>query len=395
MFLGLAALFVAVLLIQLKPSFGLTIIGVALPIAAAWFFPRRPAVPTWRARVGLGGAILSAAALTLTLFVLPEKALSRGDRWSTLFLPETLLTIHADLMRDQIAADLRTGHAAPYDPDWLAANCADLDRELQLASAPERTPFRTLGFNPDYLLYSNGSFCHRLNAELAPAEAAAFAFHFYARAWESRPFAMSRKIARQLRLFYGWHCPAYWPLPTLEMAYFYRKTVNSYAYPQYAPRIAAVPSARAYLVAAHPLADSPTILRVSPLMIAANVAASVTYAPTLLLFIAGLAWAAVYRRAWLPAAVPVLLCYGFNAGCCLTIAIVHSLYGDRYSYNQLIFTALAQASALTWLAALLFSKSPPANASRPPGCAVAPLPRPGLPPAGPTIHDRSGETPPR
>ena len=392
--LALAALFTGALLYQLKPSFGLTLGCVALPLAAAWFFPRRPAPPAWRARAGLGLAVATAAALTLGLFLRPEKALARGDRWSTLFLPETLLTIHADLLRDQMAADLRAG-PVPYDRDWLAANCSDLDRELRIASTPERLPFRSLGFNPDYLLYSNASFCHRLNAQLAPAQAAAFAFHFYARAWESRPFAMSRKVGRQLRLFYNLHCPAYWPLGSLPMSYYYQKTANSYLYPEYQRRMARYPPAQAYLDAARALAPSPAVLRVSPVMVAANVAASVTYTATLCLFMLGLGWAAVRRRAFLPAAVPVLLAYGFNAGNCLTIAIVHSLYGDRYSYNQLIFTALAQTSALVWLAALAVSRFPPANASRPPDCGGSPLPPRALPPAGPTPPGRSGETLPR
>ena len=392
--LALAALFTGALLYQLKPSFGLTLGCVALPLAAAWFFPRWPAPPTWRARAGLGLAAATAAALAVGLFLLPERALSRGDEWSTLFLPETLLTIHADLLRDQMAADLHDGRA-PYDPGWLAANCSDLDRELRIASEPARLPFRSLGFNPDYLLYSNSSFCHRLNAQLAPAQAAAFAFHFYVRAWEGRPFAMSRKVGRQLRLFYNLHCPAYWPLGSLPMTYYYQKTVFSYRFPEYQRRMALYAPAQAYLDAARALAPSPAVLRVSPVMVAANVAASVTYTVTLGLFILGLAWAAVRRHAWLPAAVPVLLAYGFNAGNCLTIAIVHSLYGDRYSYNQLIFTALAQVSALVWLVALVLSKSPPASASRPPDCGEWPLPRRALPPAGPTPPGRSGETPPR
>ena len=392
--LALMALLTGALLYQLKPSFGLTLGCIALPLAAAWQFPRRPAPPAWRARAGLGLAVATAAALTVVLFLRPEKAFSRGDRWSTLFLPETLLTIHADLLRDQMAADLRAGHV-PYDRDWLAANCSDLDRELRIASTPERLPFRSLGFNPDYLLYSNVSFCHRLNAQLAPAQAAAFAFHFYARAWESRPFAMSRKVGRQLRLFYNLHCPAYWPLGSLPMRYYYQKTANSYLYPEYQRRVARYPPAQAYLDAARALAPSPAVLRVSRVMVAANVTASVTYTATLGLFVLGLGWAAVRRRAFLPAAVPVLLAYGFNAGNCLTIAIVHSLYGDRYSYNQLIFTALAQASALVWLAALAVSKFPPANVSRPPDCGAPPLPRRALPPAGPTPPGPPGGTLPR
>ncbi len=354
--LALAALGTGALLYQLKPSFGLTFGFVGLPLAAAWFFPRHPAPPSWRARGGLLLAAATAALLAMLAFVLPEKTLSHGDKWSTLFLPETLLTIHADLLRDQIAADVRGGRAAPYDPAWLAGQGDDLDRELRLASRPERLPFRSLGFNPDYLLYSNDSFCHRLNAQLAPAQAAAFAFHFYARAWESQPLAMTRKVGRQMRLFYNLHCPAYWPLASLEMTYYYRKTRGSYLYPEYRSRLARYAPARAYLDAVGRLADSPLVLRVSPVMVAANVAASVTYTITLGLFMAGLGWAALCHRELLPAAAPVLLAYGFNAGNCLTIAIVHSLYGDRYSYNQLIFTALAHASALVWLAASVLSR---------------------------------------
>ncbi len=110
------ALFVAVGLDQLKPSFGLALGAAAAPVLAAALSPwRQPPRP----RCLLAGAAGVAALAAGILFLWPEHRLSRGDPMSTLFLPETLLTIHADIIDAQIVEDARHPAATPYTSRWL------------------------------------------------------------------------------------------------------------------------------------------------------------------------------------------------------------------------------------------------------------------------------------
>ena len=107
---GIAAVFSSILLASAKPSFWLASIVVLLPVAM--FFVQRGLI--WQ-KIALGGG----AALSAALLLLPEHFLSRNDEASQTFLPTTLFVIHANLIRDQMADDLRRDANVRYPREWL------------------------------------------------------------------------------------------------------------------------------------------------------------------------------------------------------------------------------------------------------------------------------------
>lgn len=355
---GLAggAWFVALLLYQLKPSFGLALGAAAAPVLVAALVPwRQPGRP----RSLLAGAALAATLAGAGLFAWPEHRLAQGDPMSTLFLPETLLTIHADLIADQMAEDLRDHAPTAYDPAWLAQAHALLRTELHRASNLPSHSYPSLGFNPDYLMYRQ-SFCAWLMGRMTPPQIAAFAMDYYRRVWAHHPGRMLGKIAGQLRVFYSVHCTTFWPGRAIRVDKQYRKSTDAFNYPGYQRELGLYPPARAYLVEARRLGASGIVFPQWPLMVWANVAASVAAWPLLLVFAAEMAFAGLARAGRLraPPAVASLLrpgwvllvFYGFVFGNTLTIAIIHSLDVDRYCLNLLVFYAPALVGTLAWLA---------------------------------------------
>jgi hypothetical protein len=100
---GIATVFSAILLASAKPSFWLASIVVLLPVAM--FFFQRGLI--WQKIALGGGAAVSAASL-----LLPEYFLGRNDEGSQTLLPSNLFGIHANLIRDQMADDLKYGEGS-------------------------------------------------------------------------------------------------------------------------------------------------------------------------------------------------------------------------------------------------------------------------------------------
>ena len=360
---GGASVFLAVALYQLKPSFGLAAGLAALPILWAFLRPwTRDPLPRRRLAVGVGVG----GALAAVLFVLPERRLARTDEFSGLFLPETLLTVHAGLVRDQLVQDARDRAQTPFDPALLQEAAPLLDQETRRASQPEAKPYPSLGYNPDYLMYRQDSFCHWLLDHGGPRFTATFCYYYYQKTALRHPLRMAGKVGRQLGVFYRLHCPAFWPARRFAVAKLYGDTGKALAYPNYQEQLRANGPGRAYLDAAARLQDSPELYRAAPSIVGANVAASVCYLPILGLFLAGMGWvsrwpgerrAGLWAAGWLIAVV-----HGLCFGNCLTISIVHSLDVDRYGYNLVVYAAWCELAALLWVgevaAAWFWSRRP-------------------------------------
>ena len=359
------ALFVAVLLDELKPSFGFALGAAIAPVlAAAWLPWGQGRRSRWRLTGAVGAAVVAAG----VLFWWPEHRLSRADPMSTLFLPETLLTVHADIIADQMAADARDDAPTPYAARWLADAHAVLTPGLRHAAEPGCNPYPTLGFNPDILMFPRGSFCEWLDAQLDPAQLRSFGFYYYRRAWERQPARMLAKVGRQLGVFYSFHCPAFFPAEAFEVPNFYSDSLAALRHPNYLPDLARWPPLRGYLDATRQLVDSRTYFPQPALMIDANLAAAVAALPLLGLLLAGLAWAGFVKSPALtgllaPGAL-LLLFYAFVFGNCLTIAFVHSMDVPRYSRNLLVFCAPAMVGTVAWLAEFLLACLVPPNAKR-------------------------------
>src|SRR5437763_15827059 len=95
---GSATVLTSLLLASTRPSFWFAAIVVMVPVAV--FFLRQ----NWcRQKIALG----LATALTASLVLWPERILSRKHGESQFFLLTMLFVIHADLIRHQMAADLK------------------------------------------------------------------------------------------------------------------------------------------------------------------------------------------------------------------------------------------------------------------------------------------------
>ncbi len=345
-----ASLFAAALAYQIKPSYGLAVGVAALPVAWAVAFP-------WRGnrqpRRRLLGAAVVAGLAALVLFVLPERAFNKADPNTRLFLPETLLTVHATVIRDQLLADVRDHAETPFDADWLAHVADRLDHEVRVAAEPAQKPYPTLGINPDHLLYSGDSFCRWLFDNNLRRQIVAFSFYYYQRAWTHHPGAMLANVGRQLRVFYAAPCPAFWLARKLKVERYYNKTGDAFSYPDYHRQMLAYAPAAAYLDAANRLSASDVVFRLSSSMIRLNNAAAWGFLPLLGLFLAGMLAAgflppARRRLLWTPGA-GLLLIGAVLFGNTLTVAVVHSFDLERYSFNLLLYTVLCEAAAAAWL----------------------------------------------
>jgi hypothetical protein len=287
----------------------------------------------------LAAAILPAA----LLLYLPEQILKRTDIWGPLFLPETLFSVHASLILDQMSHDLGTNAQTPYPRDILQSAHEMLQTDLQMAATVTTAKeFPSLGYNPDYLMYD--TFCVDF-AKLTNWDNAAlikFYHYYYCRAACHQPGAMLHKIAGQMRLFYCWKVPAYRLGQTLDLTEDYarapdlitRKIPAATRYAPLAPYFqecaslagagASVDQVKRFtewtrLLSAHYL-DLLLVAIISPLILICR----------------------PFRHHLLWAVVALWLVYSYNFGNCLTIAIVHSLEVVRYVRIQLIYTVFAQ-----------------------------------------------------
>ncbi len=133
-------------------------------------------------------AIAAGALASVLLLWLPEHFLSRDDQISQTFLPTTLFVIHANLIRDQMADDLERNATLPYSQERLRRIHTALGTELSKSGKR----YKTLGFDPDYLMYNGASLATQLRKEFGDDVSAVNRFYrfFYLRIWRRRPGAV-------------------------------------------------------------------------------------------------------------------------------------------------------------------------------------------------------------
>ena len=342
LWLGGLNVFVSFLIYMAKPSFALAAVFCTLPVWISLVLPGSSV----REKGGLAaGAILPA----LLLLFLPEHILKGRDPWGPLFLPETLLSVYAPLVEQQMTEDLAGNAPLPFPRNVVEAARDLLGPELEKASHVT-TPktYNSLGFNPDYLMYGD-SFCVRFQEEMHfDAQAIAdFCMTYSRRALWHHPAAVLEKTKRQLALFYTFKNPVYWLGKSMDLSGLQYSRVARLItltsrldpgnpavdrYIETCNRLAgeaiAIPQARRFvewliLFSAHYL-DLLGVALLSPLLL--------FFRPLRAHFL------------WLVAAL--WLTYSYNFGNCLTIAIVHSLEVTRYVRIQLIFTVFAQCLSL-------------------------------------------------
>jgi len=342
---GVGVAFTTVLLGSAKPSFAL--MGVVALIPVGVFFFRQGLL---RQKIALaGGGFLSAAFL-----LVPEHFLSQRDEMSRTFLPITLFVDHANLIRDQMADDLRRGAAIPYPREWLQRVHGTLSTEIAKSLAARPGHYRSLGFDPDYLMYEQSSIVAQLRREFEKDVPALCAFYryYYWRLWRERPFAVLGKIGNQMALFYSQMCPAYNREKSLYLANGYEQGTAILRLQPYPELWTAYPPAVEFVRRTELLGrNAPIIRQPIPLRLTLSSLAG-AYRPLLLGTIvvsAVFLFQRSYRRrlSWL--AVLVAFVYTYNAASCLEVAILNSLEVRRYVTVQIFFTLLTQFFALWFL----------------------------------------------
>src|SRR5207253_6409697 len=125
-----------------KPSFWFAAIVIMVPVTT--FFLRS----NWgRQKIALGLGI----ALIASLVLWPERILNREDEASQTFLPTMLFVTHADLIRDQMAADLKGNDSLPYSREWLERVYTALTSEIAKSQTKYPGHYPLLNFDPEYL----------------------------------------------------------------------------------------------------------------------------------------------------------------------------------------------------------------------------------------------------
>jgi len=341
---GSATVLTSLLLASAKPSFWFAAIVVMVPVTA--FFFRQN---WWRQKIALGLAIAVTAALVLW----PERILSRKDAESQTFLPTMLFVIHADLIRDQMAEDLKENAHFPYSREWLERVYAALNSEIGKSQTNDPGHYPSLKFNPEYLWFDPSSITTQLRREFGSNVSALCDFYrfYYWRTWQLRPFRAFQKVARQFSIYYYPDCPAYAPMKIWPLMDVYERAVTSLDSEDYRKIARSLPALTDFMRRTKSLAENAPATKQQGLLRHVLADLAVSYLSLLLLALilsAIIFWKqARWRRLrWLAAFV--LFGSAYNAASCLEVAIVNSLEVHRYITVQLYATLLTQFLAF-WL----------------------------------------------
>ncbi len=335
---GIGVVFSSILLASVKPSFWFTVAVALLPVGI--FFFRQGSL--WQ-KIALGGG----AAVSAALLLLPEHFLNRKAEVSECFLPTQLFVIHANLIRDQMADDLKRGVKVPYSQEWRGRVHSALSAEITNSIAAGPVKLRTLGFDPDYLMFNPTSIAAQLQREFGNDISALCAFYryYYWRIWQQRPLLVLKKIARQMAVFYAPKCPAYRLRKSLSLTYEYNRSVTSLEIERYRKIWTAYPAAMDFMRRTELLARSAPIMQQSAYIRRPLSILAATYL-ILLLIALPLSVAVLFqeelrrRSGWLAALV--LFTYSYSVANCLEVAVVHSLENPRYATVQMFVTILTQ-----------------------------------------------------
>lgn len=349
-FFGAAIGITAMILASVKPSFVFLAGAACFPIGL-FFFQRNQL----RQKAVLATALVVSA---LVLFV-PEYLLGRDDEGARIFLPETLFAVHADLIRDQMAEDIRSGAIVPYQRDWLERMQKQVAVELEKSTTAEGSRFPSLGFSPDYLMCDPNSIAQLVGREFNNDVAAQIAFYrfWYWRTWQQRPVAMAKKVGRQLAFAYAPVSPVYDRRKNIPLAIVYKIAALSFDNDAMRPVLAGYPPAVELIRRSALLGEKAPLIQQNRLMRKALSFLARAFLPllALTLVLSATCVRARVRKSmgWLAALT--LLAFAYHFAAVFEVAIIQVFDGPRYSTVLFCFTLLAEFLALRLvLEALLY-----------------------------------------
>ncbi len=368
--LGVCAVVSSVITALAKPSLAIAVAGALAPLAAALFYPF-----SRRSKVALVIGSLAAA----TLLILPAQLPARHDPANRAFLPTQLFVIHADLIRDQIANDLSDGAATKYSTELLRRVHQILVIEINKTAT--FTTYPVLGFHPDYLMYNPTSLDAQMHAEFRgrTEELCAFYRYYYKRVWLKQPYRMAGKIARQMLVFYGPFCPAYYPGKIRHLSKEYSSSLAAIQAADLRHQWAGYQPLEKLIRRTSELAQEGLEVPVPRLLWRSQWFLGRTYLLAVAFSVVAVATVLLPRQLRYHlgsfAGVTAFVCW-YNFAACLEVAIVHTLDNRRYNTIQLVFTLLAQFTAFLLIGRCAFeigrsvwktrrtSTDPPADSAR-------------------------------
>jgi len=343
--LGAAVVFVSFLLLSLKPSFGLTALFTMLPVLLSLLHRKA----TWIERL----ILIAAVAISALLLVLPEHYLAKSDPATTSFLPEDLFYIHANLIADQMDEDIACGACGERGCEWLDRIKSELREEMRRSW--ELNPnYRSLGFDPNYLMYTSKVIQQWRQKFFQGENAKRFRFYWYyaKRTLMKHPARVLLKVWREMRLFYSASNQPFLTSREIALTEPYRRTIEVLQSPAFRPTLLRFLPGNKYeascasLTSAHWAVSQPERIRrcngmlrraYLPVFCAVLLASALLLCSQKLRFAVGMLWPAT------------LLVYSYNFGTCLETAIIHSLDDPRYITIQFSFTLLAEFVGIYFL----------------------------------------------
>ncbi len=344
---GGALFYDSVLLYFLKPAWGFGVVFAMAPLLLS--------LCLLRGYFGYRVLIVLLPALLVfgTLFA-PERSLVREyDPGTDCFLPSLLLSVHADIILDEMTRDLADG-AVPERERGLVSKLTVLIRAEVERTAPRNSQ---LAFNPDVFLYGKDNVCGLAREFFAKDTAAYndFCFAYYEKAWLHQPGRMLGKVARQLGAFYSWENQGYDVslrayIGTGYTALRTRNALQDLGKP--------LPFYEEYRRATEGLEHSEKVWRQSLAVTLLNMLLYACY-PNVVFGSVAAACVILFRRNaghWkelAPLALWSLYLHSYNFGNCLTIAVVHNMQIGRYVKNQLIYTVFSECCGVLLILAAI------------------------------------------
>jgi len=334
-FCGALSLLLAVCCFWLKPSWAFALVFTSLPVAAALVFAR--------GRRAEALAALVAGALAAAGMSAAYKAWMRPDFASISFLPNTLLTIHADLIAEQMAKADFSLAGGGVKKEFVE----NLEKELSLARAKQHS-FKVLGFDPDYLMYQSSVDKPLIRNGMSREQVVDFYYRAYFDVWLGNPAGMARKILRQIAVF---------ALPNPDTILSNEKDFQKEYDKTRAAADGAVllpPGPAESLLAENRLAGNrlpvPGPVLRSPWWLRSTAKTLSGIAPVLVgLFAAAFCAQCLRRSAMVLPGLTASLLFSAPLGNALAVCIIHSLDIDRYRRTYGPFLALALAAMLVYV----------------------------------------------
>ena len=343
---GAALVYDAALIYFIKPNWGFGVLFAIAPVLIS--------IVTIQKRVAFktGIVLLPAALVYLTLYAPEQRLITLYDPRADCFLPSLLLSVHADMIRDEMARDAQDPSVLEGKRLLLGKMIGLIDDEISSAKGK----YAAMSINPDVFLYGKDSVCALAERYFGQDKEAYknFCFSYYERAWVHEPWPMSMKVLRQLLAFYSWKNQTYDASSRADMVFgkLAERTLPSLkdesalpAYQDYRREIAALERSTGKWKQAHVVSLVNTLLYVCyPIILFASL---------------GLAAVVICRGRLegrfgplIPLAWITLYLHSYNFGNCLTIATVHTMQVGRYVKNQLVFLVFSECCAVLFIAAV-------------------------------------------